>query len=70
MNLVVPADNKVKLKEGEKRGKYLDLVTELKKLWDMKVTVIPIVVGALGTVTKGLVKGLEELEIRKRVETI
>ena len=30
----------------------------------MKVTVIPIVIGAVGTVTKGLVKGLENLEIR------
>ena len=30
----------------------------------MKVTVIPLVIGALGTVTKGLMKGLEELEIR------
>ena len=29
-----------------------------------------IVVGALGTVTKGLVQGLEDLEIRGRVETI
>ena len=36
----------------------------------MKVTVIPILIGALGTVTNGLVKGLEEAEIRARVETI
>ena len=36
----------------------------------MKVTVIPIVIKALGTVTKGLVQGLEDLEIRGRVETI
>ena len=32
--------------------------------------VIPIVIGALGTVTKGLVQGLVDLEIRRRVETI
>ena len=32
--------------------------------------VIPIVIGALGTVTKGLIQGLEDLEIRGRVETI
>ena len=32
--------------------------------------VIQIVVDALGTVTKGLVKGLEEMEIRGLVETI
>ena len=35
----------------------------------MKVTVIPIVIGALGSLLKGLVQGLENLEIR-RVETI
>ena len=36
----------------------------------MKVTIIPIVIGALGTVTKGLVKALEDLEVGGRVETI
>ena len=36
----------------------------------MKVTVIPIEIGALGTVIKGLVQGLEDLEIRGQVETI
>ena len=36
----------------------------------MKVTVIPIVFGAFGTVTKGLVPALEDSEIRERVKTI
>ena len=36
----------------------------------MKVTIIPIVIGAFGSVTKGLLKGLEDLEIGGRVETI
>ena len=35
----------------------------------MKVTIIPIVIGAFGTVTKGLLKGLEDLEVGNRVET-
>ena len=46
---------------------------ELKKLWNMKVTIIPIipiVIGAFGTVTKGLLKGLEDLEVGDWVETI
>ena len=42
----------------------------MKKLWNMKVTIIPIVIGAFGTVTKRLVKGLEDLKIGGRVETI
>ena len=36
----------------------------------MKVTVIPIVIGTLGTGTKGLIMGLEDLKIRGQVETI
>ena len=36
----------------------------------MKLTIIPIVIGAFSTVTKGLQKGLEELEVGGRVETI
>ncbi len=33
----------------------------------MKVTIVPIVIGALGTVIKGLLKGLEDLEVGGRV---
>ena len=49
---------------------YLDLARELKKPWNMKVIIIPIVIGAFGAVTKGLLKGLEDLEVGGRVETI
>ena len=66
----VPADHRVKLKESEKKDKSLDLTRELKKLWNMRVTFIPIIIGVLGTVTKGLLKGLKDLKIRERVETI
>ena len=58
MDFAVPADHRVKLKESEKKDKYLDLARELKKLWNMKVTFISIVIGALGSVTEGLLKGL------------
>ena len=53
MDVVVPAEHKVELKESKKKDKNLDLSRELKKPWNMKVTFIPIVNGALGTVTKG-----------------
>ena len=36
----------------------------------MQVTIIPIVIGAFGTVTKGLLKGLEDLDVSGGVETI
>ena len=37
---------------------------------NMKVTIIQLVIGALGIVTKAFIQGLEDLEIRKRDETI
>ena len=36
----------------------------------MKLMVIPIVIGAFGTITKGLARVLDELEIRGQAETI
>ena len=65
-NFAVPADHRVKLEEGEKRDKYLDLARELKKLWKTKVMVLPIVIGAHETIPKGLVKLVEDLEIREK----
>ena len=70
VDFAVPADHRIKLNECEKKDKYLDLARELKKLWNTKVTIVPIVVGAFGTVTKRLSKGLEDLKVGGRVETI
>ena len=39
-------------------------------MWNMKVTIILIVIGALGLKTKSLVQGQEYLKIRGRVETL
>ena len=58
MDFVLLADRGVKLKESQKKNKFLDLAKELKKLWNMKVIVIQIVIGVLGTVTKGLLSYL------------
>ena len=60
VDFAVPADHRINLKETEKKNKYLDPARELKKLWNMKVTIVQIVIGALGTVTNGLLKGLED----------
>ena len=45
-----------KMKECEKKDKYVDLAREMKKLWNMQVTIIPIVIGIYDTMTKGLLK--------------
>ena len=64
MDFAVPDDHRIKLKESEKEYKYVFFVRKLKKtmehekwkkLWNMKVMIISIVIGAFGTVTKGLI---------------
>ena len=49
--------NKRKVKE------LLETRQRTKNMWNMRVTMIPIVIGALGTVLKDLERGLKELEI-------
>ena len=70
MDFSVQVDHRVKIKESKKIDKYLDLVRELRKLKNIKVTVILIIVGAPGMVSKGLEKALEEKEISGKIETI
>ena len=47
--------------------KYLDLARELKKIWKMRVMVISVIVGELGTVPRSLEKGLEEVKISGKI---
>ena len=43
-------------KENKKWDKYLDFTRELKMLWSMRMTVIPVVFGVLAMIPKVLVK--------------
>ena len=63
-------NNWVESKESGKRDQYQDFAREMNQLWNMKVIVIPIVNGDFRTVIKGLVQGLEDLEIRVGEYTI
>ena len=70
VNFTVPGDYRIKLKKVKRRTSALILLRIWKKLWDMKVTIVPIVIDAFGTVTKWLLKVLEDLDAGGRVETI
>ena len=56
VDIASTVDHRVKIKERVKVEKYLDLARELKKLWNLRVTVMLIVVSAHGTVFEGLEK--------------
>ena len=57
------------MKEIENIDQYLDLACE-QKMYNMRITVIPIVFGALGDIPKWLESGLNHLAIGERIVTI
>ena len=67
IDFAIPHDSRVNSKEVEKIEKYQDLAREIKKLWGMRVTVIPTAIGTLGTTPKKLKKRLEDIGIETRV---
>ena len=54
IDIAVPRDENIRDKELEKIDKYQSLKIELEQLWKVKITVIPIVVGALGAMAERL----------------
>ena len=65
-----PCRAKSKNQRKRKERQVIKPCQRTEKLWNMKVTVIPIIIGALGTTHKGLIRRLEDLEIRGWAETI
>ena len=57
------------VKEEEKVQKYDELKWEIKELWSMKrVDVVPIVIEALGTVSKKLEKWIDRIGVKLNIE--
>ena len=50
--LIVPGVCRIEEKEKDKIEKYQDLGRELQKIWNVKVKIIPLVVGSSGAIPK------------------
>ena len=57
----VPVPRNIALKEIETKWKYKDLELEIERARHRKTVVIPVVVGALGTVKKGMVENIKKV---------
>ena len=67
VDFAVPYDTKVNTKEVETIEKYQDFARELRKLWNMKVPIIPVIVVTLGTTPKHVFKRMEDIGIKTRI---
>ena len=63
IDFAVPMDHRVEIKEAEKVHNYMNLATEVRRQHRVRTKIVPIIMGALGTVPKTLEKSFEILEI-------
>ena len=71
IDIAVPGDSRVHEKEIEKIEKYQDLKREIIRLWKLKkAKVVPVVIGALGSVSKNFDKWMEEIGIHIGIGTL
>ena len=64
IDIAIPGDSHPSHKCTEKHTKYVDLKIEVARMWNFKkVAVVPIIIGALGSIPVGLSTYLEKLNL-------
>jgi MinD-like ATPase involved in chromosome partitioning or flagellar assembly len=51
IDVAISGDRNVIKKEAEKILKYKNLITEIQQMWNVTVKVIPVIIGATGTIS-------------------
>ena len=54
IDISIPIEKNTSVKVTEKFSKYKDLEIKVERMWGMKATTIPVVIGALELIKKGL----------------
>ena len=52
IDMSVLTDQNIAAKEFDKLSKYKDLEIEISRMWDLKATTVPVIIGALGMIKK------------------
>ena len=63
IDFAVTGDSRIEEKEKDKIEKHQDLGRELQKIWNVKVKIIPLVVGSLGAIPKQFGNRLKQIGI-------
>ena len=68
IDVVISGDRNVIKKEAEKIVKYKDLTIEIQRMWNVKTKVIPVIIGATGTVSDSFRKYMNNLPGKRDVK--
>jgi hypothetical protein len=61
VDVAIPGDRNVIQTEAEKILKYKDITMEIQRMWNVKTRVIPVIIGATGTISKSFRKYVSTL---------
>jgi len=63
-------NNNVVQKEAEKKLKYKSLCIEVQRMWNLKCTILPVIIGATGIVPRSLTKNLETVPGKHSIDSL
>ena len=70
IDVAISGDRNVIKKEAEKILKYKDLTTEIQRMWNVKTKVIPVIIGATGTISKSFRKYVSNIPGKHEVKEL
>ena len=70
IDVAIPADGNVVQKEVEKKLKYKILCIEIQRMWNLKCTIIPVIIGANAIVSRSLRKNFEDIPGKHSIDSL
>ena len=70
IDVACPVDNNLIQKRNEKLDNYSELRLEIARMWDKETLIVPIIIGALGSIPNDLECNLKKLDISYNLETL
>ena len=65
-----PGDHNLEKKKAEKLDNYAELRVEVARMWNKDTVVIPVIIGALGSIPKDLNMFLDKLDIKYELDIL
>ena len=69
IDVAISGDRNVIKKETEKILKYKNLTIEIQRMWNVKTKVIPVIIGATGTISKSFRKYVSNIPCKNTIDS-
>jgi hypothetical protein len=70
IDVAFPGNRNVIKKDSDKILKYIDLITEIQCMWNVKAKVIPVIIGVNGTSSKSFRQYLSNIPGKHKIKTL